>query len=391
MEKGPACSRLAETERPAILKESIQSLPPALTPSLVAGASNKLSGLSGRLRLDIPSTSARLPAHDLSQRSSTISSAQSITPLSESPETPSSTSSPITGVVDLTKYIRLVSNTVVAHGGLSDIYKGEKCGGPSVTGGDAVGDTDRPILVAVKVLRIFRVKDQDGVRARKRLNREVYVWHRLEHPNVVKLFGTSYHMGGRPSMIMQWYENGSAAEYLSKKNPSANRMHLVHDVAKGLEYLHTLRPPIIHGDLKGNNVLITDEGRAVLCDFGLSKVIEELGHTSGLTSSPGAAGPIRWQAPELMQDDDAEMTLSSDIWSFGCTAFEILAGVLPYSHRTKDALVLRDMNNGCKPSSDNEYLLARFPPYMHHVLDRCWSFSPFSRPTMSVVIADLES
>jgi serine/threonine protein kinase len=48
----------------------------------------------------------------------------------------------------------------------------------------------------------------------QKLNREVYIWHRLEHPNIVKLFGTSYHMGGRPSMVMRWYQNGSASEYL---------------------------------------------------------------------------------------------------------------------------------------------------------------------------------
>ncbi|KAH6904683.1 kinase-like domain-containing protein [Coprinopsis sp. MPI-PUGE-AT-0042] len=205
-------------------------------------------------------------------------------------------------------------------------------------------------------------------------------------------------MGGQPSMIMQWYENGNAAEYLSKKNPLADRVQLVRDsldmvlgVAKGLEYLHTLRPPIIHGDLKGNNVLIADDGRAVLCDFGLSKVIEELGQPSGLTISNPAAGPIRWQAPELMQDDDAEMTLASDVWSFACTAFEILSGVMPYSHRTKDALVLRDMAKRCKPSSQNEALLAQFPTYVLDVLDRCWSFSPCSRPTMSAVVEDLAS
>lgn len=149
--------------------------------------------------------------------------------------------------------------------------------------------------MAIKLLRILTRKDQDGVRARKvkaitiilqvvalnrtfcvfqRLNREVYVWHRLEHPNVVKLFGTSYHMSGRPAMVMRWYDNGNAAEYLANKNPGADRKQLVTisgsstffkflfcsflyvsdqilDVARGLAYLHTHKPPIIHADLKG--------------------------------------------------------------------------------------------------------------------------------------------
>jgi hypothetical protein len=49
---------------------------------------------------------------------------------------------------------------------------------------------------------------------------------------VVKLFGTSYHMGGRPAMVMRWYENGSAAEYLSRKNPAADRLALVSRLVK---------------------------------------------------------------------------------------------------------------------------------------------------------------
>lgn len=70
---------------------------------------------------------------------------------------------------------------------------------------------------------------------------------------------------------------------------------------------------------------------------------------------------------------------------------QILSGAMPYSHRTKDALVLRDMEKGCKPSYQNEKLLVKFPAFVHEVLDRCWSFSPYSRPTMCVVVEDLAS
>jgi hypothetical protein len=76
----------------------------------------------------------------------------------------------------------------------------------------------------------------------QRLNREVYVWHRLDHLNIARMFGTSYHMGGRPvsddnamlrhslirmqAIVLEWYQNGNASEYL-KKNPNADRMLLV--------------------------------------------------------------------------------------------------------------------------------------------------------------------
>jgi serine/threonine protein kinase len=111
-----------------------------------------------------------------------------------------------------------------------------------------------------------------------------------------------------------------------------------------------MEPPIVHGDLKAvssnpdsslqiideddaqNNVLITDDHHAVLSDFGLSKVIDELVTSTGnVTSTQG--GCVRWQAPELVVVGNADLddqltparsvTRVSDVWSFGCTAYEV--------------------------------------------------------------------
>jgi serine/threonine protein kinase len=74
-----------------------------------------------------------------------------------------------------------------------------------------------------------------------------------------------------------------------------------------------------------NNVLITRSGCAVLTDFGLSQVIDDLIGPSGNTTST-IQGSVRWQAPELVLDDDnqkLQLTFSSDVWSFGCTAYEV--------------------------------------------------------------------
>jgi serine/threonine protein kinase len=65
------------------------------------------------------------------------------------------------------------------------------------------------------------------------LNREVYVWYRLNHANIAKLLGSTYHMGGRPAIVMEWYKNGSAMEYLRSKNPEADRLKLVGIVYSG--------------------------------------------------------------------------------------------------------------------------------------------------------------
>ncbi|TFK31104.1 hypothetical protein BDQ12DRAFT_319570 [Crucibulum laeve] len=80
---------------------------------------------------------------------------------SNSPETPATLSSPITGIVDLTRYLKTHSSSPVAQGGLSDIYKGEW---------ERQSEEDgrkESVLVAIKLLRVLSVKDQEGARARK--------------------------------------------------------------------------------------------------------------------------------------------------------------------------------------------------------------------------------
>ncbi|KAL0959123.1 hypothetical protein HGRIS_014417 [Hohenbuehelia grisea] len=303
----------------------------------------------------------------------------------ESPETPASLSSPVVGVVDLTKRIRTRSKDPLMHGGFSDIYMGEWEQDAFASNDGELGASAELKLVAIKLLRVLSRQDQDGVKARKRLNREVYVWHRLDHPHIARFYGTSYHMSGRPAMIMQWYKNGSASDYLAR-NPEADRLSLIRDAARGLTYLHTLTPPIVHGDLKGNNILITDDGRAALSDFGLSQVIEDLMGPTGFTPSCPEGGPVRWQAPEFIQDETWRPRLSADVWSFGCTAYELLTGKIPFPHRRRDGPVIQDLIAGAKPTAPGEIIDAP----IKDLLDSCWRFEAEERPTMPEIVARLE-
>ena len=109
------------------------------------------------------------------------------------------------------------------------------------------------------------------------------------------------------------------------------------DIARGLCYLHNHpRGSIIHGDLKGVgglvkiqiysdgftkvNVLISDEGHALISDFGLSQII---GSSFNMTASSPCGGSVNWMAPEILKPPDEEdaplMTVRSDVWAFGMT------------------------------------------------------------------------
>lgn len=89
------------------------------------------------------------------------------------------------------------------------------------------------------------------------------------------------------------------------------------EIAEGLAYLH--QRSIIHGDLKGNNVLISSGEHVLLCDFGLAKHV-----TYRTSTSLRGAGSIPWQSPELLQDE-GRRTVQSDVYAFGITVYEVRA------------------------------------------------------------------
>jgi serine/threonine protein kinase len=85
-------------------------------------------------------------------------------------------------------------------------------------------------------------------------------------------------------------------------------------VASGLTFLHD--QGILHGDVKGQNILVGEGPRAMLCDFGLSKIVEE-----AHVSSKGGLGTLRWQSPELMEG--GPRSYESDVYAYGITIYQV--------------------------------------------------------------------
>jgi len=140
--------------------------------------------------------------------------------------------------------------------------------------------------VAIKVLRSSSENEQAKKKLNKKLRRELRVWQRLHHENVVPLFGVTSNFGPYTSMVCPWMENGTLNSYLEKTGNTlrlSDRFRILCEVAAGLSYLHSF--DVIRGDLTGSNILITDKGRAMLSDFGLSTIIAEFQGTSYFTSS----------------------------------------------------------------------------------------------------------
>ncbi|PPQ99375.1 hypothetical protein CVT24_009205 [Panaeolus cyanescens] len=317
-------------------------------------------------------------------------------------------------MTDLTDGVKVVGEHAVAYGSFSDVWMGEW--------EDPIERRKRK--VALKFLRAVVVK---GVREKllKRLQAEVVAWHRLSHRNVSQLFGV-YQSPTSIAMVSQWCENGTMPSYLKRlpKNEESGgiRMKLLVQVASGISYLHTVRPNIIHGDLKGCNILIDGLENAIITDFGLSKVKGEISEDLDLPNGGATsffAGSTRWMAPELIKaliEDDVDddscssssgssdiplITTSTDVYAYASVCLEVATDQLPYAHRMNDHAVTYDLLRGvkpwvntkvrfCDPKGSCESLLSGFmgednEKKMWVLMKKCWSDVPDERPDMKKV------
>jgi len=131
--------------------------------------------------------------------------------------------------------------------------------------------------VALKVLRT-NIGQGVAEKVLKRLKLEVLAWHRLSHPNIASLHGVM-ELPYTVAMVSPWCENGTLIHYL-REHPTVNRLKLLHQIASAIAHLHSRSPTVIHGDLKGGNVLIDENGNAILTDFGLARIVWEVPEAS---------------------------------------------------------------------------------------------------------------
>ncbi|KDQ17152.1 hypothetical protein BOTBODRAFT_105849 [Botryobasidium botryosum FD-172 SS1] len=139
-------------------------------------------------------------------------------------------------------------------------------------------------------------------------------------------------------MLSPWMKEGDLLPFL-RRNPHANRAQMVLQIAHGLLYLHTRG--VIHGDLKGANILVSDAGEPRLADFGLSH--RDIQETVANSDAFKIGGNPRWQSPELLTartPEEAVRTTASDMFAFGRVIVEVRLSIytIPTAHITTSLL-----------------------------------------------------
>jgi serine/threonine-protein kinase len=230
--------------------------------------------------------------------------------------------------------------------------------------------------VVVKVLSPDLAAGLSG----KRFEREIRLAASLQQANIVPLLEAG-HSGDLPLYIMPFVEGLSLRERLKRdaRLPVEQTISILRDVARALAYAH--ERGVVHRDIKPENILLSGDA-AVVTDFGIAKAIvaataggERAPNVSTVTQPGTAVGTPAYMAPEQLTGDPS-VDHRADIYSFGCLAYELLAGEPPFSG-TLQSLFAGHLS--VVPAPVNEKY-PECPPALGTLVMRCLAKDPAARP-----------
>ncbi|KAJ0411351.1 hypothetical protein ATCC90586_004337 [Pythium insidiosum] len=213
----------------------------------------------------------------------------------------------------------------------------------------------------------------------------------LSHPNIVRFLGHSWQRVSDLCIVSEFMERGDLSDLLGSKDSgslrwASEKMCIAIDVACALTYLHSLVPLIIHRDLKSHNVLLNEELRAKISDFGLSR---ERSFEETMTNG---VGTMLWTAPEILRGE--AYTEKADIFSYGIVLSELDTCLPPYSlndevqqqHMSSMQLMHLVTKGAISPR-----FRSSCPPSLEALARRCVSLRAAERPSAAEIVFALRS
>lgn len=240
----------------------------------------------------------------------------------------------------------------IATGGMAAVFQG--------------WDLRHNRLVAIKVLRQLDNATSDEL---ARFRREARIVATLGCPQVVKVYDFLEERGCA-YLVMEYVDGGTLKERIAEHGPLPPReaLTLAADVCRALAYAHDRG--FIHRDVKPQNVLLTNDGKVKLTDFGIVRVAEG----ESFTSSGMVLGTADYISPE--QAEGLKLTPATDIYSLGVVLFEMLTGALPFDGTTVIAVA---MAHATKPAPSVRQLNPSVPPRVERLVRRALAKRPERR------------
>ncbi len=240
-------------------------------------------------------------------------------------------------------------------------------------------DTRLERKVAVKVIRTDFDQDPQFL---SRFDREAKALARLSHPHIVHVLDAG-EADGIPYVVMDYVGGGTLKQRLGRPMEPAAAARLLAPIARALEYAHG--QGIIHRDVKPANVLMTEDGQAMLSDFGIAKLLDPQAAATGLTMTGVGIGTPDYMAPE---QGLGQATPQTDLYALGVVFYEMVTGRRPYEGDTPIAVLLKHATDPLPRPRD---LVPNLSIETEQVLLRALAKRPEDRyPHMTAFAAALE-
>jgi serine/threonine protein kinase len=221
--------------------------------------------------------------------------------------------------------------------------------------------TDRQ--VAIKVPRLGSVTSE---RARIRFEREVGLAARLKHPNIARIYDSGVNRG-QYYYVMDFVEGLNLDEYVRQQNLTHRQvLELMRTICQAVQHAH--QKGVIHRDLKPSNIIVTNEGRPFIVDFGLAKGFLEDDQNLVLSVDGETVGTPAYMSPEQAAGHSDKVDTRTDVYSLGVTLFTLLTGSNPHDlsgtrlevmHRIAEQEVMRPRTLNRNIDKDIEALLLK--------------------------------
>ncbi|KAM9840011.1 mitogen-activated protein kinase kinase kinase 7 isoform 2-T2 [Aulostomus maculatus] len=220
------------------------------------------------------------------------------------------------------------------------------------------------------------IKTIESESERKAFIVELRQLSRVNHPNIVKLYGSC---NNPVCLVMEYAEGGSLYNVLHGAEPlpfytASHAMSWCLQCSQGVAYLHGMKPKaLIHRDLKPPNLLLVAGGTVLkICDFGTACDIQ-----THMTNNKGSAA---WMAPEVFEGNN--YSEKCDVFSWGIILWEVITRRKPFDEIGGPAFrIMWAVHNGTRPP-----LIKNLPKPIESLMTRCWSKDPTQRPSMEEIV-----
>lgn len=226
-------------------------------------------------------------------------------------------------------------------------------------------DTKTEIPVALKIYAPATGLDDQGLNV---FAREFSLVVNANHKNLLKpLYYDS--CDRKPYLVLPFCTKGSIMKNVGKFTEEEAWI-LLRDVASGLAWLHSMNPPVIHQDIKPDNIMVGENGEYMITDFGVSTHLRSTLRKS-LSSAFSSAGTIAYMAPERFGKDNTPI-MANDVYSLGATVYEMLTGDTPFGD---DGGLVQ------KKGADVPELKGEYSEQLKKTLSKCLRLNSWERPT----------